>query len=274
MPRVKRIPRLRLGRRTLVMGILNVTPDSFSDGGEWFDADRAVERAREMKREGAHIIDVGGVSTRPGAPPVREKEELRRVLPVVKRLAREGFLVSVDTFRSGVAVPAFRAGARILNDVTALRGDRRLARAAARAGVHVILMHMKGTPRTMQRNAHYRDVVAEICAFLRQRLNYALSAGIPRDRILLDPGIGFGKKPEHNMEILRRLNEFRSLGCAVAIGTSRKSFIGHYLDRTVDDRRDGTAATVAVSILRGATLVRVHDVRAMSDVARMTDLLR
>jgi dihydropteroate synthase len=265
---------LVLGRRTHVMGVLNITPDSFSDGGDWFDPDRAVRRARAMVREGADLIDVGGESTRPGSKPVPEAEELRRVVPVIERLAREKMLVSIDTSKAAVAAAAFRAGAKILNDVTALRGDPAMARTAARARVAVILMHMKGTPRTMQRNPGYVDVVEEIIEFFREILRNAWSAGIKRDKIILDPGIGFGKLPEHNLEILRRLDEFRSLGRPLAIGTSRKSFIGRALGRRVDDRRSGTAATVAAAILRGADVVRVHDVREMSDVARMTDLLK
>ena len=265
---------LVFGKRTTVMGVLNVTPDSFSDGGDWLDPDRAVRRARAMIREGAHLVDVGGESTRPGARPVSADEEIRRVIPVLERLARENILVSIDTSKARVAEAAFRAGAKILNDITALRGDPGMARAAARAKVAVILMHMKGTPRSMQRNPQYRDVVKEIMAFFREILKNAWRAGISRDKIILDPGIGFGKSPEHNLEILRRLDEFRSLGRPLAIGTSRKSFIGRALGRRVDDRASGTAATVAAAILRGAAVVRVHDVREMSDVARMTDLLR
>ncbi|MBI3854440.1 MAG: dihydropteroate synthase [Planctomycetes bacterium] len=265
---------LVLGRRTQVMGVLNVTPDSFSDGGEWTDPERALRRARAMVREGADLIDVGGESTRPGARSVPAAEEIRRVVPLIERLAAEKILVSVDTSKAAVARAAFRAGAKILNDVTALRGDRAMARTAARAGVAVILMHMKGTPRTMQRKPAYGDVVEEILGFFREILKLAWRAGIERDKIILDPGIGFGKLPEHNLEILRRLDEFRSLGRPIAIGTSRKSFIGRALGRRVDDRVNGTAATVAAAILRGADVVRVHDVREMSDVARMTDLLR
>jgi dihydropteroate synthase len=265
---------LPLGRRTYVMGILNVTPDSFSDGGRYADPSRAAIHGLRMVRDGADLVDVGGESTRPGAAAVPAAEERRRVLPVIERLAKAGVLVSVDTSKAAVAEAAFGAGAKFLNDITALGGDRRMARLAARAGVAVVLMHMKGTPRTMQRNPRYRDVVAEILRFFQEKLKIALSAGIPRDKIAVDPGIGFGKGPEHNVEILRRLDEFRGLGCALAIGTSRKSFIGHYLGRPVDERLSGTAATVAAAILRGADLVRVHDVREMVDVARMTDLLR
>ena len=262
-----------LGRRTYVMGILNVTPDSFSDGGSFDDPGRAAAHGLRMIRDGADIVDVGGESTRPGARAVPAAEELRRVLPVIERLSKARAVVSIDTAKAAVAGAAFEAGARILNDVTALR-DPRMARAAARAGAAVLLMHMKGRPRTMQKAPRYRDVVAEILLFFREKLKIALRAGIPRDKILVDPGIGFGKSPEHNVEILRRLDEFRRLGCALAIGTSRKSFIGHFLRRRPDERVSGTAATVAAAILRGADVVRVHDVREMVDVARMTDLLR
>ena len=265
---------ISFGRRTAVMGVLNVTPDSFSDGGDWMDPDRAVRRARKMVREGADLIDVGGESTRPGARAVPAAEEMRRVVPVIERLAGEKILVSIDTSKAAVARAAFKAGAKILNDVTALRGDRAMAKTAATAGVGVILMHMKGTPGTMQKNPVYGDVVAEIIGFFRENLKSAWRAGIEHDKIILDPGIGFGKLPEHNLEILRRLDEFRSLGRPLAIGTSRKSFIGRALGRRVHDRLSGTGATVAAAILRGADLVRVHDVREMADVARMTDLLR
>ncbi|HLY11744.1 MAG TPA: dihydropteroate synthase [Planctomycetota bacterium] len=265
---------LTFGRRTALMGVLNVTPDSFSDGGDWSDPDRAVRHARRMVREGADLIDVGGESTRPGARTVPAAVEIRRVVPVIERLAAEGVLVSIDTSKAAVARAAFHAGAKILNDVTALRGDGPMAKTAARAGVGVILMHMKGTPRTMQKNPQYRDVVAEISDFFREILKSAWRAGIERDKIMLDPGIGFGKAPKHNLEILRRLDEFRRLGRPLAIGTSRKGFIGRALGRSVHDRVSGTGATVAAAILRGADLVRVHDVREMSDVVRMTDLLR
>ncbi|HZE98056.1 MAG TPA: dihydropteroate synthase [Planctomycetota bacterium] len=265
---------LTFGRRTHVMGVLNVTPDSFSDGGDWTDPDQAVRRARAMVREGADLIDVGGESTRPGARPVSSDVEIRRVTPVVERLAAEKILVSIDTSKASVARAAFKAGAKVLNDVTALRGDRAMVKTAAAAGVAVILMHMKGTPRTMQKDPEYGDVVEEICSFFREILNTAWRAGIERDKIILDPGIGFGKGPEHNLEILRRLEEFRRFGRPLAIGTSRKSFIGRALGRRVHDRVSGTAATVAAAILRGADIVRVHDVREMTDVARMTDLLR
>ena len=265
---------IELGRKTLLMGVLNVTPDSFSDGGRWTSPDRAVRHARAMWRAGADLVDVGGESTRPGAQAVPPEEEIRRVIPVVTRLAEEGMRISIDTSKAPVARAAFRAGAQFLNDVTALRGDPGMARLAARAGVGVFLMHMQGTPQTMQKNPHNQDVIGQITDFFRENLRNALRAGIERDKIILDPGIGFGKLLEHNLEILRRLDEFRSLGCPLAIGTSRKSFIGRALGRRVGDRLGGTAATVTAAILRGADVVRVHDVREMVDVARMTDLLK
>lgn len=261
--------------RTLVMGILNVTPDSFSDGGRWLDPQRAVRHARRMVRDGADLVDVGGESTRPGARAVSAREELRRVVPVVAALAAKGIRVSVDTSKAAVAAAALAAGATMVNDVTALRGDPAMAGVCAGAGAQVVLMHMKGTPRTMQKAPAYRDVVAEIAAFFRKRLNFALRAGIARDSIFLDPGIGFGKRPEHNMEILRRLEEFKGLGHPLVVGTSRKSFIGRALGgRPSEDRVFGTAATVAAAVLRGAAVVRVHDVREMSDVVRVTDGLK
>lgn len=260
---------------TLVMGVLNVTPDSFSDGGRWLDPRAAIRQGRRMVREGAHLVDVGGESTRPGAKVVPPKEELRRVLPVVAALAAAGIRVSIDTSKAAVAAAALAAGATMVNDVTALRGDRAMAGVCARAGAQVVLMHMKGTPQTMQRSPSYKDVVAEIAAFFRKRLQFALRAGIARDKIFLDPGIGFGKKPEHNMEILRRLEELRSLGLPLVVGTSRKSFIGGILGgRPSGGRVFGTAASVAAAVLRGAAVVRVHDVREMSDVVRVTDELR
>jgi len=262
---------LKFGARTLVMGILNITPDSFSDGGLHLDPARAIKAGLAM--EEADILDVGGESTRPGAESVSAEEELRRVEPVVRGLAARGKLVSIDTTKPAVARAAFEAGARMLNDVSAL-ADPDLGREAARAKVPVILMHMKGTPRNMQERPDYGDVVAEIADFFRERLDRALSLGISRVRILLDPGIGFGKRPEHNLEILRRLEEFRSLGRPVVVGTSRKSFIGHVLGRPVEARRDGTSATVAAAVLRGADLVRVHDVREMADAARMADRMK
>ncbi len=256
--------------RTRIMGILNVTPDSFSDGGRFTLPARALTHARRMQKQGADIIDVGGESTRPGAEPVTVQEEIDRVCPVIEKLSGE---ISIDTTKAAVAEAAIAAGAKIVNDVSSL-GDSRMAKIVARSDADLILMHRKGTPKTMQKRPRYRDVVAEIITFLQKRVKRALSAGISHDRIMIDPGIGFGKLPEHNLEILARLEEFHSMGFPVVVGTSRKSFLGHYLDRAVDERLFGTAATVTASVLRGARIVRVHDVAEMCDVARMSDLLR
>lgn len=255
---------------TLVMGILNVTPDSFSDGGRHASPRAAVAAGRRMAAEGADLVDVGGESSRPGREPVGEAEELKRVLPVIRALSKAGVRCSVDTVKPAVADAACDAGAVMLNDISASA----LVEVAARRRRPVILMHMKGTPETMQADPRYVDVVREVKAFLRRAVKRALSAGVERDRLLVDPGIGFGKRPEHNLELLRRLDGFRGLGCPVAVGTSRKRFIGHYLGRPVGERRDGTAATVACSVLRGADLVRVHEVREMRDVVRMSELLK
>ncbi len=259
--------------RPLVMGVLNVTPDSFSDGGRWLDHRTAVAHAVTMVEAGADVIDVGGESTRPGALPVDAREETRRIAPVVRALARRKIIVSIDTSKPAVAQAAFDAGAKILNDVTAL-GDPAMAQVARRARAAVILMHMQGAPRTMQSDPRYGDVVREVRTWLRRAVDRAVRAGIPRQRIIVDPGIGFGKTAEHNVEILRRLTEFATLRRPIAIGTSRKRFIGHFLGRDVNGRLHGTSATVAAAVLRGAHLIRVHDVAAMVDVVRMAHILR
>lgn len=266
--------RLEFGRRTYIMGVLNVTPDSFSGDGVT-DTEMALARGRALLDEGADFLDIGGESTRPGAAPVPLEEELRRVIPVVEGLVGElDAVVSVDTMKAEVARQALRAGAVMVNDVSALRADAEMAAVVADAGVPVVLMHMRGTPGTMQQNPVYRDVVAEITAFLAERIEAAARAGIPRNRIVIDPGVGFGKTVEHNLEILRRLTEFHTLGRPILIGTSRKSVIGHVLGGLpVGERLEGTAATVSVAIVHGADIVRVHDVRAMARVARMTDAI-
>ncbi len=264
------------GQRTLVMGILNVTPDSFSDGGQFAGTEHALAHARRMLNEGADIIDVGGESTRPGAEPVPAEEEMRRVLPVIERLhALCPAPISVDTCKAAVARAAVAAGARIINDIGGLTLDPEIARVAADTGATLILMHIRGTPRTMQQEIHYDDVVADIVAFLRRQVQVAVDAGVPRERLIVDPGIGFGKRVEHNLEILRRLRELTALGLPILIGTSRKRFIGEVLGGLPPEQRvEGTAATVAVSILNGASIVRVHDVLPMVRVARMTDAIR
>jgi dihydropteroate synthase len=249
----------------VIVGVLNVTPDSFSDGGDYLDPERAAARAATMLDEGAQIIDVGGESTRPGSDPVTPEEEARRVVPVVEKILAErpGAVVSVDTYRSGTAEAALRAGARVINDVTALRWDPRLAGVVAEARCPVILMHMLGEPKTMQRDPRYDDVVREVREFLVGRVESALAAGVEEENIILDPGIGFGKTLEHNLELLNRLDSIVELGFPVLIGASRKRFIGRLTG--VEEARERLFGTVAANVLayeRGATLFRVHDVRA------------
>jgi dihydropteroate synthase len=266
---------LDLGNRTHIMGVLNVTPDSFSDGGQFADADRALAHGREMAAAGADIIDIGGESTRPGAEPLSQDEELRRIIPVIERLSADCPIpLSVDTYKSSVAVRALKAGASIVNDISGLRFSPDMGRVVADHGAAVVLMHIKGTPRDMQVDPAYDDVVAAILQYLEGSIGIALRAGIRADRILIDPGIGFGKTAEHNLTILDRLDEFRVLGCPIVLGTSRKRFIGSVLG--IDEpmgRVMGTAATVALGIARGAKVVRVHDVAEMVQVARMTDAI-
>jgi dihydropteroate synthase len=252
------------------MGILNITPDSFSDGALYLDADRALERALQMEEEGADSIDIGGESTRPFAPPVDEKEELRRILPIIERLAgRLRIPISVDTYKSSVAREALRAGAEIINDISGCTFDPEMPATVAAAGAGLVIMHTRGTPGEMQLDTHYDDIVAEVIGNLRKQLMLAVARGVRRQNIVVDPGIGFGKSCEGNLEILRRLGEFAILGRPVLIGTSRKSFIGTILGREVKDRIFGTAATVALAVANGASLFRVHDVRQMRDVALM-----
>ena len=256
------------------MGILNVTPDSFSDGGCYLDAERAINRAKTMVADGADIIDIGGESSRPGASPASIGEELARVLPVIEGLVNEiPVPISIDTCKSTVARSALEAGAHIVNDITALQADSEMTKVAVEMNAGVVLMHMQGNPRTMQCSAVYEDVVAEISSWLQQRIHEAETKGIPPDRIVIDPGIGFGKTAAHNLEILRRLDDFRSLNKPILIGTSRKSFIGKVLDVPVEDRVEGTAATVTWAIAHGADMIRVHDVKTMHRVARMTDAI-
>jgi dihydropteroate synthase len=254
-----------------VMGVVNVTPDSFSDGGQWLDAGRAIEHGLELESEGAAILDVGGESTRPGAEPVSRSEELRRVMPVIEGLMAAGThaQISIDTSKAPVADAAVRAGATLVNDVTALRADPALAELVAAHGVDVCLMHMLGEPRTMQDDPHYDDVVSDVKAFLEARMAFAVAEGVAEERILLDPGIGFGKTQAHNLELLRRVDELAALGRPVVIGASRKSFLGRITGRDVDDR---VAATVAVNVLafeRGARVFRVHDVQPTHDALQV-----
>jgi dihydropteroate synthase len=253
-----------LGPDPVLVGVLNVTPDSFSDGGDFLGPERAVARAATMLDEGAQIIDVGGESTRPGSDPVSPEEEARRVVPVIRGILAErpGAIVSVDTYRSGTAEAALRGGASVVNDVTALRGDPRLTEVVADARCPVILMHMLGEPKTMQRDPRYGDVVREVRGFLAERAERAVAAGVGEENIILDPGIGFGKTLEHNLALLNKLDAIVELGFPVLVGASRKSFIGRITGvGEAKERVPGTLATTVLAYERGATLFRVHDVR-------------
>jgi len=254
------------------MGVINVTPDSFSDGGRFLDPNRAVELGLEMVHQGAAILDIGGESTRPGATPVTADQELERIAPVINGFRQKtDVFLSVDTTKAAVARWALANGVDIINDVSALRADPEMAAVIAASGAGVILMHMKGNPRTMQDHPVYRDVVAEVHEFLEQAVRSAEAAGVARDSIVVDPGIGFGKTVEHNLVLLNRLGAFASLEKPILVGTSRKSFIGRLLDVPVDGRLHGTSASVAAAVLRGAHAVRVHDVPQMVEVARLVD---
>lgn len=250
-----------------LMGVVNVTPDSFSDGGRYLDPEAAVRHGLELVEAGAEILDVGGESTRPGAEPVAADEEMRRVLPVIEGLAGRGATISVDTSKAAVAAAALDAGAEIVNDVTALRGDPEMAAACAERGAGVVLMHMLGDPRTMQSNPTYREVVAEVRDFLAARVEAAVEAGIARERIWVDPGIGFGKTVEHNLLLLRRLGELRALGRPIVIGTSRKSFIGRIDGSPPGARVGGTIASSILACTEGAEVLRVHDVAEVGQAA-------
>ncbi len=266
---------LDVGSRTHIMGILNVTPDSFSDGGLFADVEKAISHAWEMATAGADIIDIGGESTRPGSEPLAEEEELRRIIPLIERLSKELTVpISVDTYKASVAKKALEAGASIVNDISGLRFSPDMARVVAEHGAAVIIMHIKGTPRNMQQDPVYDDVIGEIIAYLDEGIAIAERAGVDREKTLIDPGIGFGKTPEHNLTILDRLDEFRALGRPIVLGTSRKKFIGTVLDIPAPEQRvEGTAATVAIGIDRGANVVRVHDVARVAQVVRMTDAI-
>lgn len=259
--------------RTVVMGVLNVTPDSFSDGGLWLDPAAAVAHAREMSAEGAAIVDVGGESTRPGAAPVPEDEELRRVLPVVETLAGEGIVVSIDTRKPSVARAAVEAGAQIVNDTAGEESSRAMDDVVASTGAAVVVMHSRGTPAMMRSLTTYDDVVSDVRSFLEHRAAELEDAGVDRDRIALDPGFGFAKTPAQNLELLRRLDEVTTLDYPILVGTSRKSFIGWVLDLPERQRVEGTLATVVWAVAHGARLVRVHDVEAAARAVTMTEAI-
>ena len=253
------------------MGVLNVTPDSFSDGGRFLDPEAAIAHGKRLAAEGADLVDVGGESTRPGAAPVSLEEELRRVIGVVEALASEIEVpLSIDTSKAEVARAALATGASFVNDVTALRGDSAMAGVVAEAGVDVCLVHMKGEPRTMQDDPRYDDVVREVRGFLEERLEAAVAAGIPEERVWLDPGIGFGKTLEHNLELIRRLDVIAGIGRPVVFGASRKRFLGHLTGRPEADRIAGTVAANVLALERGATMFRVHDVGTTLDALRVT----
>jgi dihydropteroate synthase len=264
---------LGLNKKTCIMGILNVTPDSFSDGGKYFDKGKAVEHALRMVREGASIIDVGGESTRPGARDVSVNEELLRVIPVVKAISKKtGALISIDTKKAEVAARAIEAGATIINDISALNADPLMAKVAAKYSATVILMHMKGTPRDMQKSPRYSNLISEIKKYFKRSIHTARRAGINEKNIIIDPGIGFGKTVNHNLEILNRLDEFKEFGRPICVGVSRKSFIGKVLgSSSTDDRLAGTIAACVFAITKGAQILRVHDVAQAAQAAAITD---
>jgi dihydropteroate synthase len=261
--------------RPVVMGILNVTPDSFSDGGVYVDPGRAIERGIEMMEEGADIIDVGGESTRPGAVPVSMEEEARRVLPIVERLAGRGLLVSVDTMKSEVARLAMEAGAWMINDVSAMTADPLMASAVREHGAAVVLMHMRGEPATMQRDVEYKDLVAEVYDHLASRIKFAEAEGIAPESVVIDPGIGFGKSALGNLELLSRLREFSPLKRPVLVGASRKSFIGSVLGgRASSGRLFGSLSAAAIAVFNGADIIRAHDVKETLDAAKVAMAVR
>lgn len=263
-----------LSQRTLIMGALNVTPDSFSDGGHFFDQEKAIEEGLRLAQGGADILDIGGESTRPGAKPLDAEEEKRRVIPLIRTLVQKiDIPISVDTRKASVAEKALETGAEMINDISALRFDERMAEVVARWKVPVVLMHMRGNPETMQLDTHYDDFLGEILSFFRERVAFAESRGIPADQIVLDPGIGFGKSLEeqHNLILLKYLQSFKVLEKPLLIGTSRKAFIGKILGLPPQEREEGTMATVAVAILNGANIVRVHEVERMRGVVQVTD---
>jgi dihydropteroate synthase len=256
-----------LGERPRIMGILNVTPDSFSDGGLHDSPAAAFEAARRMESDGADIIDIGGVSTRPGSDPVPPEEEIRRVVPVIRLLRDEVSLpISIDTYRTSVAREAIAAGATIVNDVSGLRASPDMADLVAESRAGVVIMHMQGIPRDMQDDPRYDDVVQDIRAFFQERIAHARSCHVPDEAIVLDPGIGFGKRLHHNLALIHQVSAFRDLGFPLLLGPSRKSFIGEITNRSVKDRLPGTAAAVALAVAHGVEILRVHDVQPMRDV--------
>ena len=259
--------------KTLIMGVLNITPDSFSDGGKYFSKNAAIKHALKLINEGSDIIDVGGESTRPGASPLTIEEEITRVIPVIKEIRKlsKNILISIDTYKSEVAKEAVKYGANIINDISGLVMDDRMVHIAAELDVPVIIMHLKGTPMDMQVNPTYENLISEITEFLRTQIQYALKNGVKKHNIIIDPGIGFGKTIEHNFKIIANLEKFKKLGFPILIGPSKKSFIGNLLKLPLDKRLEGTAASIAIGIVNGARIVRVHDVLEMKRVSSIAD---
>lgn len=268
---------LEIGEKTLVAGVLNVTPDSFHDGGKYNNLESALNRAREMIEDGADIIDIGGESTRPGSSYVSADEEIRRVMPIIKELSKETDIpISIDTYKAEVADEAIKAGAQIINDISGLQADNEMARVAAENNTPLIIMHIKGHPHDFPKYPVYADLVPEIISFLERRIEYAVKSGIAHNNIIIDPGIGFGKRPEHNIEILRELNKFKCLNLPIMVGTSHKSFISNVLELSddnnisqLDSRLVGTLVTLVIAVTKGANIVRVHDVKETVQVIKM-----
>ncbi len=260
-------------KKTQVMAVLNVTPDSFYDGGRYASVTAAQQRAQEMMAEGADWIDLGAESSRPGSDPIGEQEEWRRLAPILEFLPTLGASVSVDTYHAETARRALSCGAAMINDITALQGDPAMAQVVAEAGCVCVLMHMQGSPKDMQQAPQYEDVVDEVCRFFEKRISFAQAQGIAREKLWLDPGFGFGKTVRHNLQLLQRLEVFKQFGLPVLVGTSNKSTIGAVLNAPVDERMAGTAATVAIAVAHGADCVRVHDVKTMAQVVRMSDAI-
>lgn len=267
--------RLEISEKVQIMGILNVTPDSFSDGGDFFDPDRAVDRALKMIEEGADIIDVGGESSRPGSEPVSAEEEIKRIIPVIERIrSKIDTPISIDTYKSVVAEKAIKEGAEIVNDISAFRFDPEMVKVVERENAAAVIMHMKGTPKNMQNDPHYEDVIQEIYDFIKERTRFLCDNGIGEENIIIDPGVGFGKRYEDNLDILGRIKEFRSLGYPLLVGVSRKSFIGHALDVPVDERLEGSLAACAFALEGGVDIVRVHDVKETKRFIDMFELIK
>jgi len=267
--------KIELNHRTHIMGILNVTPDSFSDGGHFYDIKQAVEQALTMEEEGADFIDVGGESTRPGSAPISENEELDRIIPVIEKLySLLKIPISVDTYKSKVARQALEAGAKIVNDISGLHFDPEMAKIVAAYNAGIVIMHIKGTPRDMQKDPQYTDLIEEIIDYLNNGITIACKAGIKNQQIVIDPGIGFGKKLDDNFKIIKELSQFQTLNCPVLVGPSRKSFIGNTLRLPVDQRLEGTIAASTACILNGANILRVHDVKQIKRAAIITDKIK